>query len=414
LPTLAAAAALALALAGTPDALRAEDYQLAAGDVLAIHILDRPDLSVETARLQPGGRLMLPRLGSLDLGGMTAEAARDAIEDRLRTIEGLTRPDVTVEIQEYRPVFVAGDVNGPGGFEYKPGMTVLHAITLAGGFVRPEAADANARLEAGRLRQALTQFDEQEAVSRVNLARLLAERDDTPFTAPAGTAALVTPDRLASLMATETAIMAERRVTFEGLLKNLTILQAEYDNEIKALNGQLAAKEAQTALIEEEAATVRDLASRDLVSLQRELQVRNAAIEIDANKLEIGAFISRAQSARGRLDQDALSLRAERKIEILSGIKEQQDGLADLALSRAGALAQLGVADRLSVGIGGAEFRAMERLGGGNAITIVRPDPDGDRVLSVSLLDRMMPDDMLFVPYQSVVPAGSAAPPVSN
>ncbi len=409
-----AAVAVGLAVAGAPDALRAEDYRLAAGDVLAIRILDRPDLSVDAARLQLGGRLMLPRLGSLNLGGMTAEAARDAIEDRLRTSEGLARPDVTVVIQEYRPVFVAGDVNEPGGFEYINGMTVLQAITLADGFVRPVPADANARLEAGRLRQALAQYDEQEAVALVNLARLVAERDETLFSAPFGATALVVPERLASLTATEAAIMAERRVTFDGLMTNLTIVQAEYDNEIKALNGQLAAKEAQTALIEEEAAQVRELASRDLVTLQRQLQVRSAAIQIDAEKLEVRAFISRAQSAKGRLDQDALNLRAERQIEILLGIKGQEDGLADLALARAGALAQLAVADRLSAGIGNAEFRAIERLGGGDAMTVIRPGKDGDQVIPVTLLDRLMPDDTLFVPYQTVVPAGGAPRPASN
>lgn len=410
---LVAVAAAAL-LAAMPGRLRAEDYRLAAGDVLTIQVLDRPDLSVATARLQPGGRLMLPRLGSLDLGGMTAEGARDVIEDRLRSVEGLARPDVTVEIREYRPVFVTGDVNGPGGFEYSPGMTVLQAITLAGGFVRPEPADANARLEAGRLRQQLAQNDEKTAVALVSLARLTAEANETEFAAPAAAAGLVTPDRLATLMATETAIMAERRQTFVGLLRSLASLQSEYDNEIKALTGQLAAKEAQTALIREEAEKVGDLAVRNLVSLDRALEVRSAAIQIDAEKLEIQAFISRAQSARGRLDQDALGLRSQRRHEILSGIKEQQDILADLALASAGARAQLAVADRLSAGIGGAEYRAIQRLGGGEAMTVIRPGPDGDRVIPVSLLDRMEPDDILFVPYQTVVPAGGAPQPASK
>jgi polysaccharide export outer membrane protein len=46
----------------------------------------------------------------------------------------LINPEVTVSILEYRPLFVNGEVEKPGGFPFSPGLTVRKAISLAGGF----------------------------------------------------------------------------------------------------------------------------------------------------------------------------------------------------------------------------------------------------------------------------------------
>jgi len=45
----------------------------------------------------------------------------------------LRRPEVTVNIDQFRPVYVRGAVNRPGAFPYQDGLTVEKAITLAGG-----------------------------------------------------------------------------------------------------------------------------------------------------------------------------------------------------------------------------------------------------------------------------------------
>jgi polysaccharide export outer membrane protein len=46
----------------------------------------------------------------------------------------LVDPKVYVNITEYRPFFVNGEVTKPGGYPYQPGLTVRKAISLAGGF----------------------------------------------------------------------------------------------------------------------------------------------------------------------------------------------------------------------------------------------------------------------------------------
>ena len=46
----------------------------------------------------------------------------------------LLNPSVSVEIIEYRPIFILGEVAKPGQYPYEPGMTVLTAVAIAGGF----------------------------------------------------------------------------------------------------------------------------------------------------------------------------------------------------------------------------------------------------------------------------------------
>jgi polysaccharide export outer membrane protein len=52
----------------------------------------------------------------------------------LKSRELIKTPSVAVEISQYRPIFVLGEVSRPGSYAYQPDMTVLTAVALAGGF----------------------------------------------------------------------------------------------------------------------------------------------------------------------------------------------------------------------------------------------------------------------------------------
>lgn len=398
-PPLTALLVLTTALfAAAP--LVAEEYRLAAGDVVKVTVVDEPTLSVDEVRLQSGGRIMLPSLGTVSLAGLTPDEARDQVAAELRTKEGLTRPDVLIEIVEHRPFFIAGDVTDPGGYEYRPGMTVLQALALAGGFMRPEPADTAVRLEKGRLVQALGQYRQGLAQSYVRHARLLAERDGAELTLPEAAAALVDAGRLAQLVAAETALQAERKRALDGEIAILEGVQAEFDSEAQSLRAQYEARDKQSALIREEAAKVQDLAARDLVSLQRSIAAQSAAIQVDADKLEILAFISRAQTGRQKAEQEKQNLRSDLALDILNGLKAEEDSIAQLEDLIASTSDQIIAVDRLAGGLGALQLEAsqsMQGSGGGEGITVLRQG----EVVGVGLLDVLNPDDVVFVPYQA-------------
>jgi polysaccharide export outer membrane protein len=107
-------------------------YGLGPGDLIAVQVYDEPEMSVET-RISDRGTISYPFLGEVSVSGLTALQLEDSITSRLKG-PYLVNPEVTVSILEYRPLFVNGEVEKPGGFPFSPGLTVRKAISLAGGF----------------------------------------------------------------------------------------------------------------------------------------------------------------------------------------------------------------------------------------------------------------------------------------
>lgn len=109
------------------------NYRLAAGDVITIRVFGEDDLSREKVRLSDAGTIPYPVLGEVKALGLTIGAIEKSITDGLRG-GYLVNPRVSVTIEEYRPFYINGMVTTPGGYPYQPGLTVLKAASLAGGF----------------------------------------------------------------------------------------------------------------------------------------------------------------------------------------------------------------------------------------------------------------------------------------
>jgi len=108
-------------------------YRLGAGDVVNIRVFGEDDLSKEKIRLTDAGTVPYPVLGELRVLGMTVGDLERLITDGLKG-RYLVNPRVSVQIDEYRPFYVNGMVDKPGGYPYQPGLTVRKAASLAGGF----------------------------------------------------------------------------------------------------------------------------------------------------------------------------------------------------------------------------------------------------------------------------------------
>lgn len=109
-----------------------QSYRLGVGDEIAIHVFGEPDMEVRT-RLGDQGVISYPLLGELKVKGLSVGELAQLITQRLKG-PYLVEPLVSVDIQEYRPFFVNGDVARPGAIPYQPGVTLRKAIAMAGGF----------------------------------------------------------------------------------------------------------------------------------------------------------------------------------------------------------------------------------------------------------------------------------------
>lgn len=107
-------------------------YTLGAGDLIDISVYDEEDLSLEV-RIGLSGQISYPLLGDVAVSGLTPKQLETKLVAGLKG-PYLIDPSVTVSIQEYRPFYVIGEVNKPGGYPFHPGLTVDKAISISGGF----------------------------------------------------------------------------------------------------------------------------------------------------------------------------------------------------------------------------------------------------------------------------------------
>ena len=108
------------------------EYSLGAGDKIQITVFGHDDLSGEFT-VSETGTISLPLFGSLILGGLSLRQAEQRILDALKP-DYLLSPQVGIEVLNYRPFYIIGEVNDPGAYPYIAGMTVTEAVALGGGF----------------------------------------------------------------------------------------------------------------------------------------------------------------------------------------------------------------------------------------------------------------------------------------
>ncbi len=108
-------------------------YQLGPGDQVRINVYGM-DAMNETYLVSDTGTISLPMIGSIPVAGKSVDAAQNEIADALRARQLLNEPRVSAQVIAYRPVYVGGQVQRPGQYPYVPGMSVMTAVTIAGGY----------------------------------------------------------------------------------------------------------------------------------------------------------------------------------------------------------------------------------------------------------------------------------------
>jgi polysaccharide export outer membrane protein len=123
-----------MGMAAAVGAWAADDteYRLGSGDQIRVTVFGHEDLSGEFL-VDGTGKIALPLIGNVQAGDVSARELEIAIVDKLRP-DYLKNPRVNVEVLNYRPFYIIGEVKKPGSYPYVSGMTVVNAVALAGGY----------------------------------------------------------------------------------------------------------------------------------------------------------------------------------------------------------------------------------------------------------------------------------------
>ena len=132
-------------------------YLLDSGDRVRVTVFEQESLT-NTYAVDQSGYIAFPLVGSVPARGHTAKQVEAALAAKLR--DGyLRKPDVSVEVDRYRPVFVMGEVGAAGQYSYVPGLTVQKAVAMAGGYSARAnqgsvdiTRDINGKVLTGRVR----------------------------------------------------------------------------------------------------------------------------------------------------------------------------------------------------------------------------------------------------------------------
>ena len=121
-----------LAMADMPATRASAGYHLGSGDKLRITVYNEPALTGEYS-VTPAGAVAFPLIGTVAVADHTIEQVTNDITHRLD--KGYVQdPRVSVEVMNFRPFYILGEVNKPGEYPFINGLTVMNAVATAGGF----------------------------------------------------------------------------------------------------------------------------------------------------------------------------------------------------------------------------------------------------------------------------------------
>jgi polysaccharide export outer membrane protein len=158
-------------------------YLIGPDDVLNIYVWKEPDL-IQDVTVLPDGKITFPLIGEIQAQGRTVTELKDSITERLQSF--VTAPEVTVIVRQInsRRIYTLGKLKNPGPYPLAAGMTVIQALSTAGGFA--EWADEKnilvIRREGGEELQ--YKFDYSQYLSGKNLKQNIVLKPNDTIVVP--------------------------------------------------------------------------------------------------------------------------------------------------------------------------------------------------------------------------------------
>jgi protein involved in polysaccharide export with SLBB domain len=309
------------------DAGPEERYELASGDRLKIIFFQNADLSGEF-RIQADGNVSVPLLGSFSAAGKTTS------EIALEVAAAFQRGDkqaaqVVVEVTEWRPVYVTGHVSKPGGYVFTPGMTVLHALSTAGGMYRVFDGSVGTSIGVSSMLGQVQGDTERLKLALARIAGLAAERLNRDLAdMPSRLMELCGKTDAEALLAVENRTLKWRRDNLKDRIQSRAKQIALSLDELTAFRGQLVQIKEQKRLKGLQLEDAQSLAEKGLSRRTDLINLQSSIADLERSEREALGAIARAERTLTQVDQEAKELPVLRKLELEREIHELQQQIA--------------------------------------------------------------------------------------
>lgn len=344
--------------------------------------------------ISDAGTVSVPVLGSITVGDLDDDGLAAEIGKRLKAKIGLVdAPATSVQILEYPPVYIVGDVTKPGEYKFSPGLTVLQAVALGGGEFRSSLALEGAG-EVTRLAGSLKELVDSITRSNAKIVRLEAEM--------AGATTVdfsQQPDKAdpfaAAVYNQEKVIFEARANAVDRKAKSFAELRDLLNEEIGVLEQKTKSTDANIKSIQQQVDSTAMLVAKGAVVATRQGEVERALRSYQDTKLDISTAIMRARQSISQTTRDLQALYDDRKTEVASDLQAETATLVQLKVKRE--TSQKLVLDSLS-SLGSAARQDEKPV---LTFVIVRREDGTANEISASEATALMPGDVVKVTRSS-------------
>ena len=330
---------LAAMLVAQPSIASAEEYRLGVMDKLRIRVAEWQtaegairDWSAVSGEYSIGadGSLSLPFIGQLPADGRTSSELAEEIGKKMQILFGLKDlPSASVEIAQYRPVYLAGEVQTPGAYPYAPGLTVLKAVSFGGGLRRADPGQRFARDFLRSEGEAAVYLAERNRLM-IRRARIAAEMSGAKEIAMPKE--LGTSEEARAILESEKALMTSREKRLRLQLTALADLKSLLTNEIGSLGKKSETQTRQLELVQGDLTKVDSLAEKGLAISSRRLALEQRTADLQAALLDIDTASLKAKQDINRATQDETNLQNDWDAQLAQELQNTEQELDTLAL----------------------------------------------------------------------------------
>lgn len=337
--------------------------------------------------VQVDGSISLPLFGIIPAAGRSAAELQSSLEAMFSELTG-RRGFVTAVVLEHQPIYVLGPVKSPGSYRYAAGMTVFHAVALAGGLDR---ATLGTWQEIEGVRAAQKQQGSIDHLIRL-LARdavLKAERDGTAPKAPNRLVELAGEARAKNALNLE---IDRRDISVMSNRARESTLSVEIENakqEIATLSNRVPTLDANLQLRDERLNRMRLLASRNVVANVVVDQAQGDVLSVQERRQEAFGSIALARQRLSLAEQEKIRHQTQVKSELEQAIERVEQEIGDVERDLASSESELKLINA------GGSLRPIVPSEDTIAYEIVRHTSAGTIVLNSSGTTSLQPGDLV-------------------
>lgn len=329
---------VAVLLATVGIARAAEPYKLGPQDQLQVKVSDLRAGTGEAYQWQAfngdftvaaSGNVSLPIVGEIAASGRTTTEIAADIADNLKTKAGLAaKPDASVQIIKYRPYYVMGGVEKPGEYEFRPQMSVLQAVSMAGGLQRvPTDILLQFVRDAVQARGNIQEYTTTRLALMARQARLDAEIKEKPLVFPPEIEARAKEPEVARIINEERLALEARRAASEAQIANIKKNKEFLTEQISSLSAKDTTTGEQLDIMKQELSRISGLVSKGLSAMPRQIETSQTIATLESNRLDVQIAIIRARQDISKGDRDILDLKDQRRNTALQEAAETRNNL---------------------------------------------------------------------------------------